>query len=149
MVTRKESLKGKSDYATEELTTEGIAALLAALNRTTEPVSAIFEAYGGAINRIAPNATAFPHRGATRYCLQYYAQWTSTSLSPVKIKAVRKVYAAMRLHFPGYSYVNYIDLDLADWASSYYKENLARLSAVKKQYDPNNVFKFAQSIPLA
>jgi hypothetical protein len=46
--------KAKSDYAVGELTSEGIAALLAALKGTTEPVTAIFEGYGGAINRIAP-----------------------------------------------------------------------------------------------
>jgi FAD binding domain/Berberine and berberine like len=140
--------KAKSDYAVGKLTSEGIAALLAALNSTTEPVTAIFEAYGGAINRIVPTATAFPHRSSTRYCLQYFSQWTSRSLTTRRVKAISNLYAAMRPYLPGFSYVNYIDLDLANWAEAYYKENLGQLSLIKKKYDPDNLFKFAQSIPL-
>jgi FAD/FMN-containing dehydrogenase len=131
-----------------ELTSEGIAALLAALKGTTEPVTAIFEAYGGAINRIAPTATAFPHRSSTRYCLQYFSQWTSSSLTTRRVRAISNLYAAMRPYFPGFSYANYIDLDLANWAEAYYKENLGQLRLIKKKYDPDNLFRFAQSIPL-
>lgn len=140
--------KAKSDYAVEPLNSQGIGALLAALKRNTEPVTAIFEAYGGAINRVASDATAFPHRGTTQYCLQYFAQWTSSSSTSRRVKAIRDLYTAMRPHFPGFSYVNYIDLDLENWPVAYYKGNLPRLSIVKVKYDPANVFRFAQSIPL-
>jgi hypothetical protein len=44
--------------------------------------------------------------------------------------------------------VNYTDLDLPNWAEAYYKGNLARLSQVKEKYDPENLFRFAQGIPL-
>jgi FAD/FMN-containing dehydrogenase len=54
----------------------------------------------------------------------------------------------MRPFLPGDSYVNYIDADLQDYARSYYGNNLSRLQAVKQQYDPDNFFHFAQSIPL-
>ncbi|MBV8898835.1 MAG: FAD-binding oxidoreductase [Verrucomicrobia bacterium] len=139
--------KAKSDYAVEPLTGQGIAALLAALNRSAAPVTAIFEAYGGAINRIPASATSFPHRGTTQYCLQYFAQWTSNARSALTVKAIRELYASMRPYFPGFSYVNYTDLDLPNWAEAYYKENLAQLSRVKEKYDPENIFRFAQSIP--
>jgi hypothetical protein len=54
----------------------------------------------------------------------------------------------MRPHMPGYSYVNYCDRDLADYAQAYWGDNLARLTAVKAQYDPQNLFRHAQSVPL-
>lgn len=62
-------------------------------------------------------------------------------------KAIQDLYGSMRPYFPGFSYVNYTDLDLPNWAEAYYKENLARLSQVKEKYDPENLFRFAQSIP--
>ncbi|MEA3209788.1 MAG: hypothetical protein QOE70_2845 [Chthoniobacter sp.] len=140
--------KGKSDYSIGALTSAGVSTFISALRNSAAPVAAIFEAYGGAINRVAETATAFPHRGNTRFCLQYYAEWSSSSATNRNVAAVRALYAAMRPHLPGYSYVNYIDLDLTDWAQAYYKGNLPRLQTIKQQYDPDNFFHFAQSIPL-
>lgn len=139
--------KGKSDYSLGALTTSGVSTFITSLRNATSPVAAIFEAYGGAINRVGEADTAFPHRGTTRFCLQYYAEWSSSSATNRSVAAVRALYAAMRPHFPGFSYVNYIDLDLTDYAPAYYKGNLPRLQAVKQQYDPDNFFHFAQSIP--
>jgi FAD/FMN-containing dehydrogenase len=50
---------------------------------------------------------------------------------------------------PSASYVNYCDLDLEDFAAASWGDNLDRLVAVKRQYDPENVFRHAQSVPLA
>lgn len=140
--------KGKSDYSTGPLTTAGISTFISSLRNSASAVAGIFEAYGGAINRIPEADTAFPHRGSTRFCLQYYAEWSSSSATNQKVAAVRALYAAMRPHLPGFSYANYIDLDLINYAAAYYKGNLPRLQAVKQQYDPGNFFHFAQSIPL-
>jgi hypothetical protein len=54
----------------------------------------------------------------------------------------------MRPYLPGAAYVNYCDLDLPDFATAYWGANLARLSAVKKAYDPDNVFHHAHSVPV-
>ena len=44
--------------------------------------------------------------------------------------------------------MNYCDLDLSDYARAYWGGNLGRLVAVKQQYDPDNLFHHAQSVPL-
>ena len=141
--------KGKSDYSLGAWTNDAVSTFISALKNSASPVAAIFEAYGGAINRVPEADTAFPHRGDTRFCLQYYAEWSSSASTNGKVAAVRALYAAMRPHVPGFSYVNYIDSDLHDYAPAYYKGNLPRLQTVKQQYDPDNFFHFAQSIPLA
>jgi FAD/FMN-containing dehydrogenase len=49
----------------------------------------------------------------------------------------------------GAAYVNYCDVDVADWASAYWGPNLARLKQIKSAFDSGNVFRHAQSIPVA
>ena len=106
------------------------------------------DSYGGKIADVAADATAFPRRAGTQYCIQYYSSWTRAADTPAHLAQVARVYAAMRPHMPGASYVNYCDLDLPDYATAYWGDNLGRLVAVKQQYDPENVFHHAQSVPL-
>jgi FAD/FMN-containing dehydrogenase len=38
---------------------------------------------------------------------------------------------------------------LTDWQDAYWGGNLTRLKQIKKTFDPDNVFRHAQSVPLA
>ena len=66
-----------------------------------------------------------------------------------RIDDMRQFYASLRPYMSGGAYVNYCDLDLPDYATAYWGENLPRLKQIKAAFDPGNVFRHAQSIPLS
>jgi FAD/FMN-containing dehydrogenase len=142
-------MKGKSDYVTEPVTEQGILTLLDGLQKAPGEIAVLFDSYGGAINKVASDATAFVHRGNTKYLIQYFMQWDSPGATETNLAMMRTLYASMRPYVSGASYVNYCDLDLGDdCAKAYWGDNLTRLMKIKAACDPNNIFRHAQSVPL-
>ena len=137
--------KGKSDVITQPITAAGARALLRAVV-DTGTVNAICDPYGGAIASVAADETAFPHRGGTLFTIQYYAEWENAAETADRLADLARVHAAMRPHASGGAYFNYCDIDLPDPANAYWGVNLPRLRAVKRAYDPANLFRHAQSI---
>ena len=134
----------------DALPTAGIAALLAALNaQQGTGLIVIMDLMGGAIARVAPDATAFVHRNAL-FSAQYYIQ-SGLGVPDSVVTQARAVVSAMRAAMSAWSsgeaYQNYLDPNLANWQSAYYGANYARLVQVKAAYDPTQVFKPAQGIP--
>ena len=139
-----------SDFFNAALPPEGIQALLGAAS--AQPGSGllvIMDLMGGAIARVAADATAFVHRNAL-FSAQYYIQNPVGVPDPVQAQArsvVSGMRSAMAAWSSGEAYQNYLDPDLADWQAAYYGANYARLVQVKALYDPTQVFKPAQGIP--
>jgi FAD/FMN-containing dehydrogenase len=143
-------LKGKSDYLTDPMTDQGILTLLGGLQKAPGQISVLCDTYGGAINKVASDATAFVHRGKTKYVIQYYKQWEDAGASNANIAMMRTLYESMRPFVSGGCYVNYCDLDLGkDYAKAYWGDNLPRLMKIKAEFDPKNIFRHAQSVPLS
>jgi FAD/FMN-containing dehydrogenase len=148
------NFKGKSAYMTKPLSRPAIDTLLRGIERRqADPElangSLLMDAYGGAINRVEREATAFVHRDAL-CSLQFLAFWDprgGRALARSNLRWITSFYEAMRPYLPGSAYQNYIDPDLPDWQRAYYGSNLARLVSVKRAYDPADVFRFRQSIP--
>jgi FAD/FMN-containing dehydrogenase len=141
--------KCKSDYLLSPLSDDGIATLIDGLRQLpSNAIVPICDAYGGAVFDTGPDASAFAHRAGTLYCIQYYSSWGAAASTPVHLARMKDLYASMRPYVSGAAYVNYCDLDLADWPDAYWGANLARLKQVKSAVDPDNVFRHAQSIPV-
>ena len=116
-----------SDYVGRPLSAAGRAAAIAAIGRRTGGSGALlFDSYGGAINRVAPDATAFVHRDAL--CSIQYLAYGPTAAGAAWVRSAR---AALAAHVNGEAYQNYIDPALAHWRRAYYGANLGRLEAVK------------------
>ncbi len=140
------AFKATSDYVSRPVPAAGIATMAAWIDtrqRSGAQGALILDAYGGAINRVAPAATAFAHRNML-YSLQYYAGGGD----PATVRFISQFRQAMRPYVNGAAYVNYIDPDQPNWPKAYYGANYARLQSIKKRHDPSNVFRFAQSIRL-
>ncbi|MGO9670949.1 MAG: FAD-binding oxidoreductase [Streptosporangiaceae bacterium] len=106
-------------------------------------------AWGGAINRVAPTATAFVHRDAA-FLMDCETTWTASDDQRVVCAGldwVQGIYGALARYGQRQAYQNFIDPALRDWRAAYYGENLPRLIRVKHRYDPDDAFRFAQSIP--
>ena len=133
---------GASDYIANVPTPAQAAQFKAVVDaRGANSGALLIDAYGGALNRVSPTATAFVHR-RTLASIQYFAAGNGAS-ARAWVNASRH---ALRGAVSGAAYVNYIDPDLANWQHAYYGANLARLRTVKRRYDPHNLFHFAQSI---
>lgn len=143
-------MKGKSDYVTDPMSDQGILTLLNGLQKSRQKITVLCDTYGGAINKIALDATAFAHRGKTKYSIQYYMEWANRDASDASISTMRTLYTSMRPYVSGAAYVNYCDLDLGDdFAKAYWGDNLPRLMKIKADVDPKNIFRHAQSVPLS
>ncbi len=135
------SFRAKSDYLTGPLSAGARDALVRAIERRQEQPGSgaiLFDSYGGAINRISPQATAFVHRNATA-CIQYLSYDGGSSW-------LDQTYASMRGHVSGMAYQNYIDPQLRNWRRAYYGSNYGRLVEVQRRVDPNHYFNFPQAI---
>ena len=83
--------KAKSDYVLTPLDSVGIHDRMAAVAPT--PVGNIVllcDSYGGKISDVAADATAFPRRGGTQYCIQYFSSWTRAGDTPTRLAQVAK-----------------------------------------------------------
>ena len=141
-------MKGKSDYASAPISDEGLDVFMTGLARSSG-IYVVCDAYGGALAGIAPNATAFVHRGGTLFCLQYGSVWDDAGDTEKRLDEMRQFYATMRPYVSGAAYVNYCDTDLPDWPTAYWGQNLARLKQIKSTFDPEKIFRHAQSVPLS
>jgi FAD/FMN-containing dehydrogenase len=145
----------KSDFFTKPLSSHGIGTMLAGVENFQKVAGAsgasggiALDALGGAINRIAPGATAFVHRNAL-FDAQYTTTWPVGSASaPVARQRAwqQSFWQSMRPYASGQAYQNYIDPTLANWQQAYYGANFTRLTQVKAKYDPHRVFSFPQAV---
>lgn len=133
-----------------ELSDQAIATLIDAY--ATAPSAAsllVLQQVGGAIARVAPSATAYPHRDALYDCFPV-AIWDDPRDDDANLSWGRELWQRMRPFSTGGVYANNLGEEGDDRVQAAYGDNYPRLAALKKKYDPNNFFRMNQNVrPLA
>jgi FAD/FMN-containing dehydrogenase len=106
---------------------------------------------GGAYGRVPEDGTPFPNRKA-RFWLNIYGFWTDPDDDDARVAFVRGLSADMEPFATGGEYVNFQGLERQghrahDAAAVFGPAKYRRLVAVKRQYDPHNVFHINHNIP--
>jgi hypothetical protein len=146
---------GRSSYIRSTILPKGgmnnkvAKVIVEAMSNAPSPDSfAVWTLAGGAIENVAPDATAYVHRNC-RFVPEIKSIWDIEKPGDT-LKNVEWAYEFFeQLGEAGKAtgaYVNYIDPLQHDWKNLYYGENYQRLVAIKQRIDPNNYFNFQQSI---
>jgi FAD/FMN-containing dehydrogenase len=136
----------KSHIVARYLSQQECGDLIALYLAVGEPNNSIgFEAYGGAINAVAPGATAFWHRRAMMdvFFMPFWVYEDSREKAEADVAEFDRVVGPLS---NGHSYQNYPNRGIEDFGHAYFGGNLERLLQVKKAYDPDNFFSFPQGL---
>jgi FAD/FMN-containing dehydrogenase len=135
-------LKGLDDRA--------VSIMVDGISKAPSPRSVVvIEQLGGAVRRVGMNETAFSHRNA-RYNFLICGMWPDRTGDAENIAWVSDLWNAMQPYSSGAVYVNYLGQSVDEGAQrvkdAYGPEKYERLVALKKKYDPTNLFRLNQNI---
>ena len=130
----------------DTLSNDAIDTILQYTKNIPGPFSvAYLEPLGGAINRVKVNETAFPHRNSA-YSFHIFAGWATPDNDTEPIKWAKEFYQAMTPHTNGGVYVNLLGHDDKDRITAAYSSNHKKLMEIKKNWDPENLFRSNHNI---
>ncbi|WP_158845854.1 FAD-binding oxidoreductase [Saccharothrix deserti] len=142
----------KTEFFDQPLPDDVVSALLAhfvAGREHGELREIAFTPWRGAYGRVPSDATAFAHRDQA-FLVKHTVLVGPNGAARRGPEVLARLAAAWAIPHPwgtGRGYPNFPDPAQADWLTAYYGSNADRLRAVKSRYDPDDVFRFAQSIP--
>ncbi len=147
----------KTGFVSGPLASDGIETMLSWVeqmpgfpSRSQESTAGLY-CWGGKVNDLAPDATAFVHRQADLLfkCEALWEPQDDPDLIVRNLDWLEGYHAAMQPYLSGGAYQNFTDRSQEDWQHAYYGQNFDRLVEVKRTWDPDNLFRFGQSIPVA
>ena len=106
--------------------------------------SVVWQHAGGAIGRVASDATAFPHRHVNHDTLMF-VDWPANVDATPHVKHIKEYWATVEPHTRG-AYTNDLGDVPQDRVHRNYGGNYDRLLALKNQYDPTNLFRLNANI---
>jgi len=137
---------GIRSYAKNGMVKEVTPAVVEAMIEAYRPdprIAMFSHTAGGAVGRVDELATAFPHRNAETM-LVFVSLWDDPAQDEEAIAATRDWYNHLEPFTGGY-YQN-IEWEIDETASGNYGPAYKRLSQIKGQYDPMNLFRLNSNV---
>jgi FAD/FMN-containing dehydrogenase len=129
-----------------ELSAEAISAIVSAHASTPIPQCEIhIHDLGGAVARVGENDTAFSGRDA-RYALNIVNGWQDPADDERNMAWIRDVGARLDEFCTGAVYSNFMGSEGDERTKAAYGDKLPRLQALKRAWDPDNVFHRNQNV---
>jgi len=100
---------------------------------------------GGAVSRVAPDATAYAHRDA-QFVMNVHGRWETAPEDSGCIGWARAFFDAAAPFASAGAYINFMTADETDRVKSAFGQNYSRLARIKRKYDPDNLFCLNQNI---
>jgi FAD/FMN-containing dehydrogenase len=100
---------------------------------------------GGAANRVPADAMAYGHRDV-RFVMNVHGRWDRRSDDDRCIAWARRFFDAAAPFASGGAYVNFMTEEETGRVAAAYGANYPRLVALKRRFDPDNVFHVNQNI---
>jgi FAD/FMN-containing dehydrogenase len=100
---------------------------------------------GGKANAYAPDATAYPHRNV-QFAMNVHGRWLEPADDSKVVNWAREFFTAAAPYAAGSVYINFLTQDEGGRIREAYGQNYDRLVQVKRQYDPDNLFRFNHNI---
>jgi len=113
-------------------------------HRPDRATRVVFQQSGGAIGRVASDATAFVHRESKHNMLSFVT-WKFGEDPTEHIKYIRANWEHLRAHTRGFYHNDLFDEDQA-MINANYRGNFTRLLQIKREYDPTNLFRLNSNI---
>ena len=122
------------------------AAIDAILHATATPMGMVqIRVLGGAMGRVSSSATAFAHR-RPEVLFAIITPFVDPALTDAATRWTRDLYAALRPKARG-AYANFLEDEGDDRIrEAYPADTFRRLVALKRRYDPSNLFHLNQNI---
>jgi FAD/FMN-containing dehydrogenase len=134
----------------QNLDDAAIAVLIEHFRRAPSPYAGFgIELYGGAVGRVGAEETAFPHRSYP-FNILIFTAWTDPAEDAANMGWGRELWAALQPFAADGVYVNYLGDAVAEGSdrvrAAYGPATYDRLAALKRAYDPTNLFCMNQNI---
>ncbi|KAJ1388095.1 FAD-binding, type 2 [Sesbania bispinosa] len=157
--------KTMSDYVKEPIPKTALESIWKFMIKS-ESVRMEWNPYGGKMEEISASETPFPHRAGNLFLIEYLTSWGEDGVGATNryLNISRSFYEFMTpyvSHSPREAFLNYRDLNIGannpsnvtnmdiarSYGSKYFQGNFERLVSVKSRVDPENFFRYEQSIP--